>query len=241
MKKPKLRTRTKIIFVSLFLLGGITVFQWYNQIVTLEIKGCEYYSEEEIKDNLLTGIAGSNSLLFYLKARYLGLRDLPYIEKVTVKRLNHHSIRIHVYEKALIGCFRYMGEYVYFDKNGIVMSISEDLREGVPCVSGIRFSEFHLYRKLEVEEGDIFKTILDLSQLINRYDLAIEKIHFNSKNEVSLRTDAITIYLGKRDFYDEPIAALSKILPTAITRHLKGIIDMENFKEGDNVILRLQS
>ncbi len=231
----------RILIIVLVLGGAISFFQIYNHISTINIKGCQYYSEEEIKTNLLTGIESKNSMLFYLKARYFGLKELPYIEKVAVKRVNNHEITIRVYEKTLIASVKYMSQYLYFDKDGVILGTSEEAMEGIPCISGLTFSGFKLYEPLQVEEKEIFTIILDISQIISRYKLTIDKIHFNSKNEVSLSTGDIKVYLGKHEFYDEPIAALSEILPTALKQNLKGNINMENYQSGDNVIFRVQS
>ncbi|MFA9463856.1 MAG: cell division protein FtsQ/DivIB [Velocimicrobium sp.] len=232
----------KRILIFFFVLGGIFLFFcMYNRIKTINVKGCEYYSEDEIKQNLLTGVEGKNSILLYLKARYIGLKELPYIEKVTIKRVNHHEITIHVYEKELIACVKYMSQYLYFDKDGVILDTSDEERDGIPCISGLTFSGFKIYEPIEVEEKDIFTSILDISQIINRYELDIDKIHFNSKNEVSLGVGMIQIYLGKREFYDEPIVALSEILPTVLERKLKGTINMENYQTGDNIIFHLQT
>jgi len=239
MEKNK---KGKRILILVLVLGGvISFFHLYNHINTVNVKGCQYYSEAEIKSSLLTGIESKNSMLFYLKARYFGLKELPYIEKVTVKRVNNHEITIRVYEKSLIACVKYMSQFLYFDKDGVILGTTDEAIEGIPCISGLTFTGFKIYEPLQVEEKEIFTSILDISQIISRYKLTIDKIHFNSKNEVSLRVDDIKIYLGKREFYDEPIAALSEILPTALKQNLKGSVNMENYQTGDNVIFRLQS
>lgn len=233
--------KVKWFLLLLLLLGAVlSVFQIYNRVTKINITGCNYYSEQEIKENLVTGIESTNSLLFTWKARYIGLKELPYIEKVAVKRVNNHEITIRVYEKNLVACVKYMSQYVYFDKNGVVLGTSGEAIEGVPCISGLTFSGFQIYEPLEVEETEIFNRILDISQIINRYQLLIDKIHFSEKNEVSLTTGDIKIYLGKREFYDEPIAALAEILPEAKKQNLSGSINMENYQSGDDVIFRKQ-
>lgn len=232
--------KKRIIILAVLLIFMVLVisFFFYNKIDTIHVKGCQYYSEEEIKENLLQGISGKNSILLYLKARYFGLKDIPYIEKVTIKRVNRNEITIQVYEKSLIASIKYMGEYLYFDKDGIILDASSKALKGVPCISGIKFSGFVIYEKLMVDDNTIFNHILSISQIIKRYELAIDRIHFNSKNEISLIAGNIKIYLGNKDFYDEPIAALSEILPKLLKDNLKGTINMENYKEGDNVIFR---
>lgn len=234
------KTAPFILFILLLSLAGGSFF-FYNKIDKITVKGCEYYTEKEIKDKIITGIWDKNSFLLYLKYRYIGFEDIPFVEKVTVKRVSNHEVLIRVYEKSLVACVKYMSQYIYFDKDGVVLETSTDYVEGIPVISGLNFSGFSVYEKMQVEEQDIFEEILEVSQIIRRYKLDIDKIHFNDRNEVTLIAGDIKIYLGKREFYDEPIAALSEILPTALKEKLKGNINLENYKYGDKVVFRTES
>ncbi|MEG2774645.1 MAG: cell division protein FtsQ/DivIB, partial [Acetivibrio sp.] len=221
----KHKNKLFLIVFPLFLIF-ILFFFLHNRIDTVEIKGCHIYSQEEIKKELIQGISDKNSILLYLKARYLGLKEIPYIEKVTVKRVNSHKVVLRVYEKSLIACVEYMSQYLYFDKDGVILDSSSEAIQGIPSVSGLNFSDFTIYEKLKVEETEIFEQILEISQIIKRYKLPIERIHFNERKEVSLVTSGIKIYLGKREFYDEPLAALSQVLPQTLKKNLKGSMNM---------------
>lgn len=237
MRKKKILI---LVILLAFLISGIIWFVMANHIDKVTVKGCEFYSEEEIKEKVVTGVFSKNSIFFYLKGRYFGFEEIPYIEKITVKRINGHHIQLRVYEKPLVACVKYMNQYIYFDKNGIVLETSNKKREEIPCITGLTFSEFRMYEPMIVEEKEIFDTILVLSQIINRYQLKIDKIHFNTKQEVTLVADNIRILLGKRDFYDEPLAALSDILPKALEQKMSGTLDMENYSSGSRVIFRKQ-
>lgn len=236
--------RKKTAFFILFLLFMVLAgggFFFYNKIDKVTVKGCEYYTEKEMKEQVMRSIWDKNSFLLYLKYRYIGFEEIPFIEKITVKRVNNHEVVIQIYEKSLVACVKYMSQYIYFDKDGVVLETSTTLVDGIPCISGLNFSGFSVYEKMRVEEQDIFEEILEISQIIKRYKLEIEKIHFNQKNEVTLITGDIRVDLGKREFYDEPIAALSEILPTALEENLKGSISLEDYKYGDKVVFRTQS
>ena len=52
---------------------------------------------------------------------------------------------------------------LYFDKEGIVVESSSEEIEGIPRIKGIAFDNVELYKKLPVEEEDVFKKIGDLS------------------------------------------------------------------------------
>lgn len=225
-----------VVFLIVLLLIGIFFFTF--RITEVKVTGSTYYTEEEIKEQVMGNIWDQNSLLLYMKYRYVGIKEIPFVEKITITRKGNHKVVIRVYEKTLTASVKYMGQYIYFDKDGIVLECLDEPVESVPCIEGLSFSGFVLYEKLKVDDESIFNRILDLSQLLDKYELEVESIRFNSDEEVILRSGNIKVYLGKKDFYDEQIAALAEIFPKALEQNLSGDIDMENYSVGEEVILK---
>ncbi len=238
MEETNHRNKWVYVIACCVILLLIVIFFFAFRITSVKVTGNTYYTEEEIKEHVMNGVLDQNSLLLYLKYRYVGIEEMPFVEKVTITRKGNNKIVIRVYEKSLTASVKYMGQYVYFDKDGIVLESLSEPVEGVPCIEGISFSGFVLYEKLQVEDEGIFKKILDLSQLLEKYDLQVEEIRFAKDNEVMLRSGDVRVFLGNREFYDEQIVALSEIFPKALEQKLSGDIDMENYAVGDKVILK---
>lgn len=236
-KKGKIIVKIVIVLVLLLILLGLAFGKKYFKINEITITGNEYYTEEEIREKVFSGHGTGNSLYLYLKYKYGKAEDIPFIQKIDVDMISNHEVQINVYEKSIVACIQYMGEYLYFDKDGIIMESSSKQKKGIPVISGVKFTSMNLNQKLEVEDDTIFKTILDISQLINRYKLKMQKIVFNQEREVTLVTDDIKVQLGKKDEYDAQIAELSKLLPKAIKKKLKGTLNMENYEEGQGQII----
>lgn len=236
----KRRLRKKWIGYSIFILLLITIGIFFLTFHAehISISGNEYYTEEEMKDMLFESPFDYNTILFYIKYRYIGIKEIPFVQKITVKRDGRNGLKIKIYEKALVASVKYMGEYVYFDKEGTVLECSPKQIERIPNIAGLHFNGFVLYQPLEVQEKSIFEKILDLSQLLRRYKMSVDKIKFDENKEVKLECENIKIYLGKKEFYDEQIVALSEILPKAMEQKLKGVIHMENYTSGSEVILK---
>lgn len=236
-RRRRKRRRHSKIWILLVLLAGLFLFlfSWFH-IDTVEVTGCSYYSEQEITDMVLTTPLDYNSLYLYLKYKFVGAKELPFIQKFTITRKSRKEVQIQVYEKALAGCVKYMNQYIYFDKDGIVLECSEKALEGLPCVTGIDYQGFTLYEKLQVAEEGVFEKILDLSHLLEEYEIPLNRIHFAKDGTVMLETGGIKVYLGERQFYDEQVAALAEILPTAVEEELKGKIYMENYAPGQDII-----
>lgn len=237
MKQHIIKKWTGYSILVLFIIL-IAVFFLSFHVKNVSISGCNYYTKEEMKNMLFETPFDNNTILFYIKYRYIGLKDIPFVQKITVKREGKNSLKIKVYEKTLVASVKYMGQYVYFDKEGTVLETSLKQIGGIPNIVGLHSKGFVLYESLQVKEKDIFAQILDLSQLLQRYHLEVDKIRFNDEKEVELECHDIRIYLGKKDFYDEQIAALSEILPKAVKQKLKGVVHMENYTSGSEVILK---
>jgi len=236
--KVQKNKRTLIIVVITILLCMFIILQ--NVFFGLEevsVTGCSFYTEEEISKRFTKTLKYDNTLWFYLKYNYLKDITIPFVDGYEVEIQDLNKIHINIYEKSMISCIKYMGEYLYFDKDGVIIEASEERMEELPLVTGLQFSEMGLYDKLEVGNDDVFRTILDVSLLLQQYEIPIDRIHFNYKNEITLFSGDIRIALGKKDAYDVQIADLSKLLPKAKEKKLKGVLDMVDYKAGQEKVI----
>ncbi len=214
------------------LIIGIPAILFLNTFIIkkIDVVGINRYSSEQIKELVFQTKPDSNSLYLYLKYRFFEKPKLPFVEKVEVDMVDNHSVTIYVYEKMVAGCVEFMGEYLYFDKDGIVVESSSQRLEGVPVIKGLKFSKIVLNEKLSVQKDELFDIIINLTQLIGKYELNIDTVRFNDNLEVTLGSDDITVLLGKKDTYDESLAELKNILKEA--EGMEILLDMRNYVKG---------
>lgn len=236
IQKRKQRMFLVGIFIGIlfFVVVGICLF---GRIRRVSVTGCGYYTEDEIEEKVIKTGLDHNSFALYFKYALGKAEEIPFVEKVDVEMKGIGSVQIKVWEKTVVGCIRYMGEYLYFDRDGVVVESTVKQQEGIPLVEGVTFLRMNLYEKMEVENDEIFERIMGVSQLLSRYRIATDKVVFDSDNNVTLYVDDIRILLGIRNSYDEQIAELSKLLPKARKKKLKGTLDMENFWGGQEQII----
>lgn len=241
MKSTKrLRHRIYILMfiLALFLVTlGILFINFNIQKVT--VTGSTYYTEEEIKAKIIGKDVLNNSLLLQLKYKLKEQKEISFIQNIDIEVIDRHTINLNVNEKVITGCVEYMSEYVYFDKDGIVLEITNEKKENVPLITGVTYSEMAIDDKLAVDEDEIFDIILNISKLIKKYKVDIAVVKFDLKGNITLTSGKIKILLGKREVYDEQIAELSGILQKS--DRLEGELDLTNFKEGqDNFIFKVE-
>lgn len=199
------------------------------KVTNIDVVGNEHYTDEEIKNMLMDGGMSENSLFLSLKYHNKEISDIPFIESMSVEVLEPDSIQILVYEKALAGCVEYLGTYVYFDREGIVVEISSQKTENIPEVTGLAFGSFALNEPLPVENAEIFSEILNITQLLNKYEITATKIYFDQAKNIMLYFNEARVSLGTGSELDEKVMLLKNILPSLEGK--KGILRMENYDE----------
>jgi cell division protein FtsQ len=183
---------------------------------------------------VLKGGLKDNSLLLSMQYRNKSIKDIPFVETMDVEIVDKNAIRINVYEKALAGCVEYLGQFMYFDREGIIVESSQDSTEGIPLVTGLDFAEVRLHEKLPVPDEDIFAEILSITQLLEKYDVIADKIHFEKNGNVVLHYDEVRVNLGAAENLDEKIMELPNILPNLEGK--KGILKMEDYDSDSETV-----
>ena len=219
-----------VFLVLLFLLvsGGLYIINNYK-VTTVYVDGSIHYTNEEIMDMVMEGRLGDNSLYLSLKYRDKGVENIPFIEMMDVSIEARDTIRITVYEKALAGYVRYLGRYVYFDKDGIVVETSEEETAGIPQVTGLSFDHVILHEPLPVDNPDLFNEILNITQQLAKYSLTADRIYFDSTYQVTLSFGDAKVALGENVDIDEKIMLLQSLLPNLMGK--SGTLDMREYSE----------
>ena len=228
-KKRRAILFTIVLVLLVFLFAGYEYIIRNYTVTTVYVEGNIHYTNEEIMDMVMGGRYGHNSLFLSMKYRDKGVENIPFIETMDVTIQSRDTIRITVYEKALAGYVSYLGLYVYFDKDGIVVETSQDPTPGIPQVTGLQFDHVVLHEKLPVENEDIFNEILNLTQLLAKYSLTVDKIYFDSDYEVTLVFGEARVALGDSTDLEEKIMKLQYILPSLEGK--KGVLNMKEYSE----------
>lgn len=68
--------------------------------------------------------------------------------------------------------------------------------DGIPCITGLKFGQIVLHQPLPVEEKSVFESILNVTQVLETYNLKVDKIQYNSKGEATLYMNDLEVALG---------------------------------------------
>lgn len=233
----KKRPYVKFLVMSIILLVlalsiylGIDYLKNHYNVSLAVVEGNVHYTDDEIRKIVMDGKYADNSLYLAYKYKNKEIKDIPFVETINVQIVSNDTIRINVYEKALAGYIEYLGRYVYFDKDGIVVESSTVSTPGVPEVVGVTFDYVILYEKLPAKDEDLFKKVLNVTQLMTKYGVDAQKMYFAENGDITLYKDDIVIRLGKDTNLDIKIMNLPSILENLDGKN--GILHMENYDEG---------
>ncbi|MBS6396619.1 MAG: cell division protein FtsQ [Clostridiales bacterium] len=210
---------------AVLLLSVAGVFR----ITEVTVTGNVNYTKEEIVDLVMEDGYRRNTLYLYLRYKYLEHPVIPFIDTFEVEIDSPGSVSIRVYEKSIVGYVRYLGKNVYFDKDGIVVESSDELLEGIPMISGLSFDQLTMYQALNVRDPKIFDTILDITQLLTKYELKPDEIRFGTTNELYLQMGDVKVALGAGEHLDEKTARLKQL--EADLADKSGTLHMENYTD----------
>lgn len=218
-----------VLLVIACLLGLYLYIESHYTVTTVYVEGNVHYTNEEIMDMVMGGHFGNNSLFLSLKYRGKEIEGVPFVQTMDVEILSPDTIRINVYEKALAGYVEYLGKYMYFDKDGIIVESSDAKTTGIPQVTGLQFGYVLLHEKLPVENEAVFNKILNITQLLTKYGVPADKIYFDENYDMTLYFEKVRVKVGNDEKIDEKIMKLQSILPSLAGK--SGTLEMENYTE----------
>ena len=122
-KRSIRRIVTEIIVIGILIF--LIVFCVGFRVTKVEVKGNQFYSDEEIKKMVLDVPAAKNTLL---AERFINTeektKEEALIERITIKRKKWNTLVLQVREKQMIGYFSLNGQCLNFDRQGVIQIIN---------------------------------------------------------------------------------------------------------------------
>ena len=204
-----------LLILILLIAAGVFIVMNVFTVENVVVEGNELYSSTQIENMVLNDEYSWNSLYVDLKYRFVDIGEVPFVDTMEVSLDNPHTVHIKVYEKGMLGYLyiNSIGQNAYFDKDGFVVDTSTEVIDGVPKITGISCEEVVLYEKLQLENSDILRDLLNLTQTLKKYNLLPDEIQYDSNMEPVLYYGTIQVKIGSEDNLSQKVVRLSIILP----------------------------
>lgn len=220
-----------IIITAVLAVLLIFAFLATRKIENVTYEGNERLSDEELSSQIFGDSLDYNPIVFWVKNLLGKKTEIPFVEEYDVEMEGITSIKITVYEKSVVGYISYMNTCMYFDKDGIVVENSASEYEDVPQITGIKFENIILHEKIPVDNDKVFSLILDVTQMVDKYDIPVKKINISEDLSATLYINNFRVALGNDGDYGKKIAVLSDILPNM--EDIAGELDMRQYNNSD--------
>lgn len=233
-KKTKRKSHRLYAFVVLLLAAAILVLSvlvlFYVQ--QIKVEGNEYCTDQQIVDTVRSDKYSINTL--YIAGKYaIGKgKSLPCLESIHVSLSAPWTLKVTVREKPIVGYLENKDNYAYFDKEGMVVSMSPTLIEGLPCIEGVSMKDIKLYSRLETDDSKIFEEILETSREAVKQEISADRIVCRG-DEIYLDIGKIYVNLGNQVSSDQ-IAQIPPILEKLGGQ--EGTLHLENYSESSDTI-----
>ena len=204
-----------LLILILLIAAGVFIVMNVFTVENVVVEANELYSSTQIENMVLNDEYSWNSLYVDLKYRFVDIGEVPFVDTMEVSLDNPHTVHIKVYEKGMLGYLyiNSIGQNAYFDKDGFVVETSTEVIDGVPKITGISCEEVVLYEKLQLENSDILRDLLNLTQTLKKYNLLPDEIQYDSNMEPVLYYGTIQVKIGSEDNLSQKVVRLSIILP----------------------------
>lgn len=228
----KSRRKMIVAIIAVFLLAGSAAFLSL-QIRNITVTGNKKYTSDQIIGLLFKDGWDRNAITCFYKDRFREHEQIPFVEDYKIVFLSPVSIEVIVYEKSVVGYVSYMGSYMYFDKDGIIVESSSGKLTGIPWITGLQYGHIALHQPLPVEDSKVFGQILTLTQLLATHKIPVDEIRYDSSGNATLVMGTIKVYLGNNDQMNGKISELNDQLP--VLGGLTGTLYLDTYDEAETV------
>lgn len=264
--RKKQNRRGKIIgaLAGILALAALVVFGLFR-VREMTVTGNSIYTSADIQEAVMQDGLCKNTL--YLMWKYKDdskvEENLPFLSSVEVTMLTPYQVEVRVYEKPEIGYFLNGTDYVYFDRDGLIVEISKKLRENIPKITGITISKPARYEKLPVKgkktavaeteeetedetgenagigeedaaDQEAFEAVVGIAQILSKSELIPKEIKFDEQQKVTLYFENMRVKLGSCTDVEEKIAALKSVYEKV--EGMEGVLHMEDFSTDSQTI-----
>lgn len=222
-----------IVYISILfvVIMGILLSPFFSISDVSIINNGERFTNTQIKNEL--SVSEGDNLIFFnkIKARKK-LEENSYISSVTIEKKIPNALKVTVVERKVRGYVPYMGAYLYIDEEARVLETKKTYYEPLPEVVGLNFAGFVLGEVLDVENVNSLEVVLQMSQMIQKYELLAEvlKIDVSDVNDIHIYINNVDVTLGDMSEIDQKVRVIAEIIKT-IPEEDRGTLDISDINK----------
>lgn len=222
------------VTVILFLFLIVVLVKLSFQEIT--VLGNESLTDEEVIEMIMPGYWDKNPVVAFVKHRILPHENYSFVSSYSVSVTSPVSCEIIIYEKKPLGYVDYMQSFMYFDKDGVIIESGDRKIEDIPEITGLRFGEIIMGKKLIVEDSRLYDEIMNITSQLDVFGIPCCRIHFDAQRNATLYIDdgSIKVDLGSDSYLATKLSVLNDVIGEMRDRQLKGTADLSGYNDKDS-------
>ena len=228
-KKPEKKGIDQKIVIALVLIVVVVACVLFSPLFAvkkIETEGASQFTTSALCEKI--GLSKGDNLFLFSKSKAAKtLEKSPYIASAKLSAKLPHTMKITIKERKARGYVPYMGAYLYIDEEGRVLEVADSCRDALPLVKGLQFDSFTEGEILPVENTDALTVVLEISQLMEKYELLDEVVEIDVSNpkDIYAYVNQVQIHLGDMMNGNMKIQYMQQIVKK-IPEEDRGILDL---------------
>ncbi len=233
LRRHRRRKRiVKGVFLGLFLgLAAAAVLFFATVLTEFRVEGNENLTDEIVVSLIFPDSLDRKYYYALLKDGSEQKKEVPMIAAYELSFPDHHTVRIRVQEKMIVGGLRYMDRCLYFDEDGYAVKHSGDAIDGIPLIEGLEADHPVLYGKISWKNRTDINEILSILRLLSAYGIEADGFRCGTDGTYELQDGMIDVKLGPYRDMEEKIAAFRDMRGELVG--LKGTLHLEEYSSAD--------
>ena len=220
-------------FLTVMLVAVNTVFR----ITSIELLGCEYYSQDQILEAIELDVGDNIFLVNEKKYASKLSTGFPMVYSLKVEKEYPSTVRITITEEIPSYSFEYAGEYAVVSKMGKVIFLGKSIPEKFSHVMKMKVPEvasavegFVIEYRDSYDREAVEEVLTKLREC--SFSQRIVFVEMSSRFNIKVSYgDRFTILLGDRSDFDVKLKFVDGIIET-LKKDEKGTINVKNPKKG---------
>ncbi|MBR3289058.1 MAG: hypothetical protein IKI71_04775 [Lachnospiraceae bacterium] len=216
-----------LIFILIVVLIQHIIFK--VKIKNIDIVGNNVVTDSQIVTSIFESERDSSSVVFFIKSKFKKKKAIPLINSYEIEWVTPFSIIIRVDENKAIAFMKRDLKNVYFDKEGVIVDVSDERKAELIEVIGVSFNNYERGDKIDIPNKKILKAILNISSFLSEHNLKAELIEIRQNESIQVYMGDIVANMGDTDNMEIKLLRLNDIYPKI--SHLKGTLDLSKARE----------
>lgn len=225
-----------LLGLVIFLVVTLLFIVCFCQVQKVTVEGSVVNDDAVLQAYILDDPYSQNAVYDVVKNFFRPKKDIPFVEKyqVTMKSLNH--LHITVTEKERVGVIgdEAVGQYVYYNEDGVVTEMVTTLLNDLVMVNGVSLDQPEIGKKLPMDTTQR-RSLLAIQKQLRQVGVSVSAINFMEDGTIHMDYQGVVINLGTTANLAQKMKRLPYILPKL--DGMSGTLHLEDWTEENTDIV----